>query len=271
MPRAAVLGRPIAHSLSPVLHRAAYAALGLTDWSYAAIDCGEDDLAPLLATRDASWRGFSCTMPLKRTVVEVANEVSELAGSLGVGNTLIRTATGWRAENTDAAGIIGALADSGVKPHRVVILGAGGTAVAALAALTSLGIRHVTVLVREPSRTGALAAAAERLGIGARVLRFGEADPAAGFDLVISTLPAGAADEIAGRMWTAATTLLDVVYDPWPTRLATAVTSAGGRVISGALMLLHQAVGQVELMTGQPAPTDALRAALRAATPSALA
>jgi len=134
---AAVLGRPIAHSLSPVLHRAAYAALGL-GWSYDAIDCGADDLRAVLDARP-DWAGFSCTMPLKHAVLDVADEVSDAARQVGAGNTLIpRAGGGWRAENTDVHGIVAAL--DGLAFARCTVLGAGGTAQAALVALARLGI-----------------------------------------------------------------------------------------------------------------------------------
>lgn len=264
--RAAVLGRPVAHSLSPVLHRAAYAQLGLS-WSYTSIDCGAEELAQVLAQR-RDWAGFSCTMPLKRAVVELADEVGELAAAVGAANTLLpRAAGGWRAENTDVPGIVAALAERAVTPGRVSVLGAGGTAQATVAALAQLGVRECAVLVRNPGRTGELRACAAALGIGVDVAVLRADSPALAADLVVSTLPRGAADPLAQRAWRPGQAVLDVVYDPWPTRLAAAAAAAGATVLSGALMLLHQAVGQVQLMTRRRAPVDAMRAALRTAAP----
>jgi shikimate dehydrogenase len=265
--RAAVLGRPIAHSLSPALHTAAYAALGLP-WDYSAVECGVAELPGVLAER-ADWAGFSCTMPLKRAVLDIAEDASALARAVGAGNTLVpRAGGGWRAENTDVAGIVAALGEGGAaRPERVVLLGAGGTAQAAIAALAELGIRRCTVLVRNLRRTAELRASAQTLRVA---LDFGVLRPDAGelaADLVVSTLPRGAADPLAARRWRADQAVLDVVYDPWPTQLATAVARAGGTAISGGLMLLHQAAAQVELMTGAPAPVEAMRAALRVAAP----
>ncbi|MDN5861255.1 MAG: shikimate dehydrogenase [Pseudonocardia sp.] len=256
--RAAVLGSPIAHSLSPVLHTAAYAALDLDGWTYTAHDCTEDGLAPFVEALDAGWAGLSLTMPLKRVALDVAAEVSPLAAAVGAANTLVLGGRRY-ADNTDVAGLFGAL---GPVAGRAVVLGAGGTAQAALAALRNLGIDTVDVLVRDLGRTGELRATAERLGVAPDV-HAALADPGAfvdGADVVISTLPAGAADHVACR---GAGTVLDAVYAPWPTRFAE--QAAGARVVSGMDMLLHQAVAQVELMTGRHGPLEAMRTALVAA------
>jgi shikimate dehydrogenase len=266
MPRhAAVLGRPIEHSLSPVLHRAAYAALGL-DWSYSAIDCGADELATVLRARE-DWAGFSCTMPLKHVALAAAADVRPVARAVGAANTLLPGPEGWIAENTDVAGILAALAEYAVAPRSATVLGAGGTAQAALAALVALGVPDCTVLVRAPSRTGGLLETAQRLGVRVQLGPLVADADALAADLVVSTLPRGAADPVAGWPWTPAQAVLDVGYSPWPTPLAAAATAAGAKVISGALMLLHQAAVQVELMAGAPAPVDEMRAALAAARP----
>jgi shikimate-5-dehydrogenase len=257
--RAAVLGRPISHSLSPVLHRAAYQALGL-DWTFDAIDVGPDELAELVRSRGPDWVGFACTMPLKRAVLAVADVVAPRAAAVGAANTLLhRPEGGWSADNTDVAGIVAALHEAGVAPRTASVLGAGGTAQAAVVALAALGLPRCTVLVRDVARTADLVQTAARAGIEVDVGSLGDAVG----DLVISTLPAGAADSLAARPWRPGQALLDVVYAPWPTRLARAVANAGGVVVSGALMLLHQAAAQVELMTGRPAPVQAMRAALQ--------
>src|SRR4051812_28347571 len=161
--RAAVLGSPIAHSLSPALHRAAHAALGLTGWSYERIECREEELAPLVAGLGPAWVGLSLTMPLKRVALDVADDVSPLAAAVGAANTLLLDGAR-RAHNTDVAGIVGALTDAGVtRAETAAVLGAGGTAQAALAALLELGVTEPVVLVREAGRTGDLRAAAERV------------------------------------------------------------------------------------------------------------
>ncbi|MEO6886438.1 MAG: shikimate dehydrogenase [Jatrophihabitantaceae bacterium] len=265
---AAVLGRPIEHSLSPILHRAAYAALGL-DWTYDAVDCGVDDLPAVLAAR-SDWAGFSCTMPLKRAVLDVADEVRPVARAVGAGNTLLpRSAGGWVVDNTDVAGIVTTLAERVVRPVTATVLGAGGTAQAAVAALAVVGVSRCTVLVRDVGRTTQVRATAEAIGIELEIRSLAVEATALDADLIVSTLPRGAADPFAARAWDGRQTMLDVVYDPWPTALAVAVNAAGGAVLSGALMLLHQAAAQVELMTGEPAPVDEMRAALYAVAPNA--
>jgi shikimate dehydrogenase len=255
--RAAILGRPVGHSLSPVLHTAAYGALGL-DWAYTAIDCGEDELPGLLAGLGPDWAGLSLTMPLKRAALAAADEVDPLAAAVGAANTLV-LGERRRAYNTDVAGIAAALQEAGLSaPGSAVVLGAGGTAQAALAALAALGLGRCVVLVRDTARAGELRATAARLGVEVE-LRAGLPGPVPAADLVISTLPAGAAD---GLRPPPGAVVLDVVYPPWPTPFA---AGAGGAVVSGLAMLLHQAAAQVQLMTGRPAPVEVMRAALAAA------
>lgn len=261
--KAAVLGRPVAHSLSPVLHGAAYRALGLS-WTFTALDVGTGELAQFLATCGPEWVGFACTMPLKREALALASAASPQATAVGAANTLLRRPDGtWSADNTDVTGIVAALREHGVRPATATVLGAGGTAQAAVVALAELGLTRCTVQVRDVTRTVDVRAAAQRAGIDLDVAVLG--DPPG--ELVISTLPAGAADPLAGGEWRAAYALLDVVYAPWPTPLAAAVAAAGGTVIAGTLMLLHQAALQVQLMTGRPAPVEAMRAALREKVP----
>ena len=263
--RAAVLGFPVAHSLSPDLHAAAYAALGLDGWSYGRIECRENELDDLVAGLGPEWIGLSLTMPLKRVTLQVADRVTDLAAAVGAANTLVAGPSGWLADNTDVAGIIGALRESGVeKVERALVLGAGGTAQAALAALRELGEPAPTVLVRDTSRTAELQATAERLGVRP-VISGGLLDATfAPVDVVISTLPPGAAEALLPQPWLGRPVLLDVLYAPWPTALAGSAFAAGCRVVGGLPVLLHQAAAQVELMTGKPAPVAAMRDALTA-------
>lgn len=262
--RAAVLGRPVSHSLSPLLHRAAYAALGLDDWRYDALDVGAEDLPDLLAGLDEQWRGFSVTMPCKQAAVDVADVVEPLPRLLHAANTLVREPRGWRAENTDVAGIGTALQAAGVgSVERAAILGAGGTAAAAAVALASLGARHVDVVVRDPDRAAGLVGVLDVLQVPATVARFDGADVAA--PVVVSTVPVAGQAAVAALPWRAGQTVLDVLYAPWPTPLAERVTAAGGTVIGGAEVLFWQATVQVELMTGFPAPLAEMRRALDAA------
>lgn len=273
--RCAVLGSPIVHSLSPVLHRAAYAELGL-GWEYDAVEMTGDRLAGFLDALDPAWRGLSLTMPLKRTVLPLLDEVSGTARAAGAANTVLLGDGGRRTgHNTDVAGIRRALQERGVdRPGTALVLGGGATATSAVLALAGMGCRHVTLLVREPRRATEVVAAAAGLPEAPTLLvrRLEEPpDPADTVDVVVSTLPAdaqaglvgtGLVDALAGR----APVVFDVLYDPWPTPLARVATAAGSTVVGGLDLLVHQATRQVELMTGcEQAPLEAMRAAGRAA------
>ena len=269
--KAAVLGSPIAHSLSPVLHTAAYRALGLTDWSYRAIECDEAGLPALLSGLGPEWAGLSLTMPLKRAVLPLLDDIEPLAAEVGAANTVIFADGRRHGHNTDVPGMINALAESGLPgppgdrrwPASVLILGGGATACSALAAARGLALTEVTVAARDPARATPLLAAADRLAIKVTLTPFG--DPISGApDLLISTVPAPAADPYAQRITAGALRprrLLDVIYHPWPTPLAAAARQAGATVAPGFDLLLNQAALQVELMTGSAAPLEPMRAA----------
>jgi shikimate dehydrogenase len=268
--KAAVLGSPIAHSLSPVLHRAAYQALGLDDWCYSAIKCDEALLPGLLDECGPDWAGLSLTMPLKRAVLGLLDHTEPLALEVGAANTVVFAGGARHGHNTDVPGMISALTEAGLPrpgagppPAPVLILGGGATACSALAAVRGLGTREVRVAIRDRQRTAGLLAAADRLGMAVALTAFdapGEAAP----ELLISTVPAGAADIHAKRISggsLAPSYVLDVVYHPWPTPLAVVAQQSGAVVAGGFSLLLHQAAGQVSLMTGLAAPVEAMRAA----------
>ena len=262
--RAAVVGSPIAHSLSPALYRAAYAALGLDGWTYEAIECDEAGLPALIASCDGSWAGLSLTMPLKRTVLPLLDRTEALAADVGAANTVVFAGGQRRGYNTDVPGMVAALAEAGVSsPASATILGAGATACAALAALRAVGLVTATVQVRDPVRADGLLAAANRLGLTVELRPFGS--EVRDGDLLVSTVPPGAPDFYAERSWVSRarpSAVLDVVYDPWPTPLARAASQWGAVAVSGFDLLLHQAARQVELMTGLgPAPLAPMRAA----------
>ncbi|QGQ19378.1 shikimate dehydrogenase [Cellulomonas sp. JZ18] len=271
--RCAVLGHPVAHSLSPVLHGAAYGALGLDDWRYEVHDVTEEALPGFLEALDPTWAGLSLTMPLKHAVLPLLDHVEPLAQVVGAVNTVLPQGAGARrtltGANTDVHGIVAALGEAGVTGgvRSAAVLGAGATAASTLAALAQLGCATPSVHVRSAARAGSLLRAAHRMGVEP-VLRplDASAPELATADVVVSTLPARAPDALAPALPDAARgVLLDVVYDPRPTALAQAWEARGGRTVGGERMLLHQAVEQVRLMTGRPAPVAAMDAALQAA------
>jgi shikimate dehydrogenase len=259
--KAAVLGSPIAHSRSPQLHLAAYRALGLDDWTYDRIECTAEQLPSLVGGFGPEWVGVSVTMPGKFAALRFADERTPRAELVGSANTLVRTAAGWRADNTDVDGVVGALASV---TGTAIVVGSGGTARAAVVGLADCGVTSVTVVARDARKAAQLTELAARVGVDARWRAFadpGLAGEVAVAGVVVSTIPADAAAAHLGTLRRSAV-LLDAIYDPWPTPLAAAVTAAGGRVIGGLEMLLNQAYAQVEQFTGRPAPTEAMRAAL---------
>ncbi|MFF5636217.1 shikimate dehydrogenase [Streptomyces sp. NPDC012825] len=262
--RAAVLGSPIAHSLSPVLHRAAYAELGLHDWSYERFEVDEAALPGFVGELEGSWAGLSLTMPLKRAVIPLLDEVSDTAASVEAVNTVVLHEDGRRVgDNTDIPGMIAALRERGVeKVEAAAVLGAGATASSALAALARICAGPVTAYVRSEARAEEMRGWGERLGVDVRTADWERAAEAFEAPLVIATTPAGTTNALATAVPNTVGTLFDVLYDPWPTPLAAAWSDRGGKVVGGLDLLVHQAVLQVELMTGRaPAPLAAMRAA----------
>ncbi|MDJ1132363.1 shikimate dehydrogenase [Streptomyces iconiensis] len=259
--RAAVLGSPIAHSLSPALHRAAYAELGLDTWSYGLHEVDETGIAGFLADLDEQWAGLSLTMPLKRAVIPLLDEISETAASVEAVNTVVFTDDGRRlGDNTDIPGMTAALRERGVeRVESATVLGAGATASSALAALARVVRGEVTAYVRSEERAREMRGWGERLGVAVRTEDWASAAAGLRAPLVIATTPVGATDGLAYAAPAVGGTLFDVVYDPWPTALAAAWN---GPVVGGLDLLVHQAVLQVEQMTGcRPAPLAAMRAA----------
>jgi shikimate dehydrogenase len=266
---AAVLGSPVAHSLSPVLHQAAYDALGLDDWRYRAVECTEDQLADTLRALEAEGlAGVSLTMPLKRAVLPLLARVERLASDVGAANTVLFGGVDgeWWGANTDVPGMVTALRGAGVsRPRAVSVLGGGATAASAVAAVAELGVRATTVFARRPDAARDLVAAGTSFGVDVDVRGWAEAAGALDADLVVSTVPAGAADELATAVPGSPRALFDVVYAPWPTPLAAAWAAKGGLVVGGLALLVAQAAEQVRLMTGLEPPIARMQAAGEAA------
>ncbi|WP_282702515.1 shikimate dehydrogenase [Streptomyces sp. CC219B] len=262
--RAAVLGSPIAHSLSPVLHRTAYQELGLTGWTYDRFEVDEAALPGFFAELGPEWAGLSLTMPLKRAVIPLLDEVSETARSVEAVNTVVLTEDGRRiGDNTDIPGMVAALRERGIEQvDSAAILGAGATASSALAALARVCTGEVVAYVRSEARAAEMRQWGERLDVEVRTADWADAAGALRAPLVIATTPAGTTDALATAVPERPATLFDVLYEPWPTELAARWSMFGGAVVSGLDLLVHQAVLQVEQMTGRaPAPLDAMRKA----------
>jgi shikimate dehydrogenase len=241
-----VWGDPIAHSLSPAMHSAAYAFLGW-EWSYGRRRVDEASFSPELASLDARYRGLSLTMPLKHVAYAAASEHDSRSALTGAANTLVRSSQGWRAFHTDAGGIVAALAEQGVLAAGTArIVGAGATASAALVALSDIGVRHVEVAARRPERAAGLIGLGERLGVLVEPVGL-DASVRPTVDVTIATLPGGTAvdDTIAAGLAQSGGALMDVVYGHWPTDLSRAWERIGGSAQGGAGMLLHQAVLQI--------------------------
>ncbi|MGO4297070.1 shikimate dehydrogenase family protein [Glutamicibacter sp. MCAF14] len=251
MKQAAVLGHPISHSKSPVLHRAAYQLLG-APISYSAIDMEPGQAkAHARSLRDGNWVGCSVTMPLKDAFVPHMDELSARVQRLGALNTIVAREDGTLyGENTDIDGLVQALADFGLTGStQAMILGSGNTALAAIEAAAELGVKELTLIVRSASRATYAVQLAKALGLQTSVREISSIDTAmastlGAMPLVFSTLPPRAADAWVEKIGAGSGILLDVAYDPWPSALAQVW---GGTVISGLHMLVHQAVEQVRL------------------------
>lgn len=271
--RAYVLGHPIAHSLSPALHRAAYAYLGEANLEYDRRDTLPDDLPAIMrgvrnpaGTEEAPYiAGLSVTMPLKTAVIQYCDELSETAHVTGAVNTVYPRGERVLGDNTDVIGIVNALLHAGLKPNHErdepAVIGGGATAISALTALHKLGYRRASVYARSLHKLGSVQEAADRLGVQLEQISLADLPQnlaERGHHPVISTLPAHAADEwasqLSGLKGASAThqpVLLDVAYNPWPSVLASVWEASGGAVVSGLEMLLYQAVEQVLLFTGR--------------------
>ncbi len=263
--KCAVLGDPVDHSLSPVIHRAAYAALGLDGWEYGAVQVPPGGLAGFLDGLDpAQWRGLSLTMPLKREAVPLLSSYDEWVAATGACNTVLLEPDGSRhGLNTDVTGALMVLGEHDVPVERAVVLGGGATATSMLLALAERGMRHATLVVRDPERVGETvrAVAGHHSSPTVDVVMVGDVEELPG-DVLVSTVPASAhVPELLAAV-AGIPLVFDVVYDPWPTPLAAAADRSGRTVLSGLDLLVAQAVNQVVAMTGRfDVPAGAMRRA----------
>lgn len=271
---AAVIGSPIEHSLSPVIHRAAWAQLGIDGWEYRRLEQDADSLPRFIGGLGGDCAGLSVTMPCKQAVMPLLDAIDPLASAVGAVNTVVPSSGVLAGFNTDVTGIASAIRRACSQANRAlptsaVVLGARATASSALAALGELGIVTSTVAARRFGGPGSVVAASSRLGVSIDQVLWSDRHAVlraiSGADLVISTLPAGVADPLAEHMTVReGQILLDVVYSPRETALRSAFERNGGIVAEGTDMLVFQAAAQVQLMTGRTPKTDVMRGALEA-------
>lgn len=261
--RCAVLGKPVSHSLSPLIHRTGYSWLGLKHWHYLSFNVTAEDLASFVGELGHEWRGLSITMPLKEAAAAIG-EPDSFAAATGAANTLVFDADGTRAYNTDVPGLLDAMAAADIPAYEsAAVLGSGATARSVIMALSLRGCKRVEILARTPERGRAAVAFAEGQGLQATLGEWGK--PPRDAELLASTIPAaGLFEQLDGLPGSGVRAVFDAIYDPWPTPLAARAQAAGLTTVSGAELLVHQARHQLRLMTGRDVPVEPLLSAVRA-------
>jgi shikimate dehydrogenase len=279
-----VIGDPVAHSLSPLLHNTAFAAMGI-DWVSVGFPVRPGRVGEAITGASAlGVRGLSVTMPHKDDVAALVHHRTALADLLGAVNCLIRGDDGWLGDNTDGPGLVASLRRGGrfdPRDRRCLVVGAGGAARAVIAALADAGAAEVVVVNRTAERAEAAATLAGPVG------RVGIAADAAGCDLVVNATPVGmgaaerSSSVAAGGPASGASapdpapewpvdpsllqpgqTVVDLVYHPSLTPWLAAARARGATVANGIGMLVHQAALQLTAWTGQEAPVEAMWAAV---------
>jgi shikimate dehydrogenase len=270
---AGVIGHPVDHSLSPILHNAAFSALGV-DWAYVAFEVPPALFeAAMMGAAALGLRGLSVTMPHKNAAARLANRRSANARRLGSANTLVFDERGIYADSTDGEGLLDDLRlGAGFDPadRKCGVIGAGGGARAAVLALAAAGAAEVIVVNRTP------AAAWRAAALAPVVARVGRAEELGQLDLIVQATPMGMekATSVFGGSRTVAGVdptrfgagqlVVDLVYDPPMTEFLEIASAAGATVRNGVGMLVHQAARQITLWTGLDAPLRLMWAALDA-------
>jgi shikimate dehydrogenase len=265
---AAVIGDPVAHSLSPAIHNAAFLALGL-DWVYLAfeVEAGQARAA-ITGMRALGIEGLNVTMPHKTDVARAVDRLSPTAKALGAVNTVVREGSRLAGESTDGEGFVNALRlDEGLDPagKRFLVLGAGGAARAVVKAVADAGAAEVVVVARRAERGGSCAKLAGKAG------RTGSADDVADVDVVVNATPIGMG-EVVGfdrtpqlpvdpAQLSPGQLVVDLVYDPLVTPLVAAARANGVAAVNGIGMLIHQAGLALRLWTREEPPLEVMSAA----------
>jgi shikimate dehydrogenase len=273
--RYAIIGDPIGHSLSPILHGAAFTALGI-DATYESILVRPEDLRNTIAGRLSSeFDGFNVTLPHKSAVIPLLDDVDAFAASVGAVNTVVRRHGRLGGTNTDVLGIRRSLQPylASLRDKPAVIIGAGGTARSAIAALAEdVHPAQLSLLVRDPDRaSGPALLARNLLACPLRVVRLDDAvvgRALADAALIIQTTPVGMTPDTARsplpttHRFSPDQTVFDVIYRPLETALLTAARADGARVIGGLELFLEQGAAAFELWTGRAMPMDVVRPAV---------
>lgn len=271
MTTGAVLGSPVSHSLSPLLHRSIFSSLGLPI-NYDAVEVASGELKTFLNKSQGQYDYFSLTMPLKEEALSLSVNIDPLVRRIQSANTLIRRDDMWSLYSTDGLGFLKALEASGhTKFDSVLVLGAGGTARAVVGALDEISTK-ISVLGRTSTRSAVLEASVLRAEFS--YLRWSDTPDFSPYDLIVNTTPAGAADILASSVSRTlspeSALLFDVIYKPWPTVLASRWRDAGGAVLNGSEMLLYQGIAQAELVLDRVLDYQDLAKAIRPVLTSAL-
>ncbi len=268
MIRAAVLGSPISHSLSPLLHSTAYQLLGAKG-SYEALEVGSGDLSKFLEDKNSGWTGFSLTMPLKEEVFAIADVVDPVAAMISSANTLYRKDDLWHASSTDITGFGFALDSRGFTTAKsAAVLGAGATARAVVGALDGR-VQEIVILSRNTGREEAIRKCVSRSSI--TFLPWEYTKPIAQSDLVVNTTPLYGADLFGDYLPTKISTLFfEVLYRPWPTVLLSRWRENGGETMGGIDLLVHQAIEQISLFSGKTVDRASMAHDLRKAAVATL-
>jgi shikimate dehydrogenase len=262
---AAVLGSPIAHSLSPLIHSLAYEYLGVAA-HYEAIEVNAGALTKFLNETDKNC--LSLTMPLKEEAMKVADVISDVASRISCGNTFSLNEGVWSLTSTDVSGFDNALKMHGIDTvDSVLIIGAGATARAAIASVSAI-TKSVSVVSRNSEREAAINKAS---GINVSYLPWKLTDEINDADLVINTTPNQAADFFLSGIDKPRGTLFEVLYHPWPTAISRAWSKTQAQVIDGLDLLIHQAIAQVEIFSGVACDRDILYTKMREAAAQKLA
>jgi shikimate dehydrogenase len=257
--RGAVLGSPITHSLSPLLHTTAYEFLGI-EASYFAFDVKSGGLAHFLSEND-ELNCLSLTMPLKEQAFDLADSVSAIAAQISSGNTLHRNNGQWQLTSTDVDGFVSSChANNASLAGSVLVIGGGATARAVIGACNGIS-QVIHVINRNSDREKSIRSAAPLSEIIFHSWQVNELINSV--DLVVNTTPAGVGDFFRSSINQPTGVFFEVLYNPWPTQLLQNWREQGGNSVDGLELLIHQGISQIEIFSGSTVDRSSLAKLLR--------